>query len=695
MRRAWILPLTVFLIWFLSTVVDRLWWSNCEGTPAWDQADYLNSALEHGRALGIMHDATWQGWTALLDLSPKIPPLASLINGVVMAIAGDTPKQAAWSLSIWNGILLAVIAAWGYRLCGKKLALLAVLFLSLAPGLLSLRTDYVLELPLTTTTSLALWRLGCWGDPRTGGAWSQALVSAFTIAVALLVKQSALLVLLIPCLFTACCRWHYSSGRPQILVGLGIISISVLPWLQHNWVTFLGGTSRAIIQSASREGDPSPLSLDSWIWYLKLFPYQVGLTTLSVGLAGLLLLQQYPARWIGSCYKSPRNFDDTWSWRWLILSLLSGWVLTTLSPNKDPRYIAPLLPLLILTIARGWLELGFWLQRASQHTRCHVTPVTLLALGLIPILLIAYLSQRQRLARACRSGLLTRLIEVAGGADPGSLPSTLIVVPSTPDINQHNISFYGRRAGGQLVGRQLGGSSTDIKPVLERANWVVLAEGDQGSVQLYQVIQLDAAVRSSGIFFRVAVLPQSGKSSYSLWRRRKNYYPSNSFENYFPRLATGLAQGPIGLAAVFDAVAIEHMLDGHRRYRVLVKNVAQQRLTQDPTDLESLWSLALLAVLDKRPAQASARFRALQQLYPDSAWPAAYASATSLAAWNPWQARAIAAMSLRQHQEPILIALADLSSVFSGAVWRLPAVSSSLPNAVRYMELLFAEQKRE
>ena len=36
---------------------------------------------------------------------------------------------------------------------------------------------------------------------------------------------------------------------------------------------------------------------------------------------------------------------------------LSGWLLTTLSPNKDPRYLAPLLPLLALLLARSWLLL--------------------------------------------------------------------------------------------------------------------------------------------------------------------------------------------------------------------------------------------------------------------------------------------------------------------------------------------------
>ena len=69
-------------------------------------------------------------------------------------------------------------------------------------------------------------------------------------------------------------------------------------------------------------------------------------------------------------------------------------------------------------------------------------------------------------------------MEAAGGADPSQEPRTLIVVPSTSDLNQHNVSFYGRRQGGQLVGRQLW-PPVHRKPVLERAEWVLLAEGHQ------------------------------------------------------------------------------------------------------------------------------------------------------------------------------------------------------------------------
>mgnify|MGYP001544551720 CR=1 FL=1 len=70
----WLFRALLLGIWLVATGADRLWWTLNDGLPAWDQADYLNSALDHGRALGLLPGGAWQGWNALLDLSPKIPP---------------------------------------------------------------------------------------------------------------------------------------------------------------------------------------------------------------------------------------------------------------------------------------------------------------------------------------------------------------------------------------------------------------------------------------------------------------------------------------------------------------------------------------------------------------------------------------------------------------------------------------------
>ena len=272
----------LLLIWVLATAADRLWWTRHGGLPAWDQADYLNSALDHGRALGLLPGGGWQGWQALLDLSPKIPPLGSLINGAVIAVSGDAPAQAAWSLSFWNGLLLLATAGWALNLrspqrLARPFALLAAAVVSLAPMLLELRTDYLLELPLTACVTLALWRLGCWLEPHRQSSWWQAFAAALAVSAALLVKQSALLVLIPACAWAVVVALRSGVRRQaQLAVGLTLVALSLLPWLRHNWITTLGGTNRAVIESAALEGDPGVLTLVGWLWYPRLLPDQVG-----------------------------------------------------------------------------------------------------------------------------------------------------------------------------------------------------------------------------------------------------------------------------------------------------------------------------------------------------------------------------------------------------------------------------------
>ena len=242
-------------LWLLATAGDRLWLGLDARLPAWDQADYLNSAVDHGRALGLLAGGGWQGWAALLDLSPKIPPLASLVNGTVMAVAGQEPDGASWALALWHGLLLLVVALWGRQLQGPGFGLLAAALVAVAPALAELRVDFTLDLPLAATSTLALWRLGCWQAPApAGGRSPQALGAALAVAAAILVKQSALLVVALPCLWAASRGLGQRGRRWQVLVALAVVLALLLPWLHHNWISTLGGTNRAVIESAAREG---------------------------------------------------------------------------------------------------------------------------------------------------------------------------------------------------------------------------------------------------------------------------------------------------------------------------------------------------------------------------------------------------------------------------------------------------------
>ncbi len=654
------------LLWLLSTLLDRRWLALDQRLPSWDQADYLNSALDHGRALGLLPGGSWQGWPALLDHSPKIPPLASLVNGTVMAVSGDSPDQAAWSLSLWFALLLIGVALWGRQWQGPGLGLLAAFFCVVAPGLAEWRVDYVLEIPLCAGCIWSQCLLGRWLRPK-GASWVAALLAALAIASALLIKQSALLVLLGPALWAVVVGLQDRQRRWQLLASFGLVLALVAPWLGHNLITAIGGTNRATLESAAREGDPNATSLAGWLWYPRRLPGLIGQIPLIGGLAGAVLAARR-LRW-------PRG-DGAWLWG----VFLSGWLLTTLSPNKDPRYLAPLLPLLALLLARGWLLVWSLLPKGLRSPFFGLSLVT-----------TAFFSWQARAKAILPAPAFpqpqSQIVEAVQGDSPDQL-RTLIVVPSRPQLNQHSISFLGRRGGGGLVGRQLGSSSADIQPALEQAQQVLLATGDQGSVRR-SAERFSQAIRSSGWFGLQQQWPRPEGGTYELWVRQPDAPLPVPFEARFPQLAAGLAQGPAGLDPVFSAVGVEHQLDGHRLYQQKVEQQATAALAADPNDRQALWSLALLKVLQNRPLEADRWFERLQSLEPDSPWPAAYRAVVLTAAGRLWQARAVADQAQDLYPSPVLEGLGDLSGVLGGQLWRLPAASRSVPAATQAVEQQF------
>ncbi|MEB3266639.1 MAG: glycosyltransferase family 39 protein [Cyanobacteriota bacterium] len=670
MRTSWLPrllpPLVLVALWGLATAADRLWLHLDAGLPAWDQADYLNSAVDHGRALGLLPGGGWAGWRELLDLSPKIPPLASLVNGSVIALAGDSPDQASWALALWHGLLLLAVAAWGRDLQGPVLGLLAALLVALMPALAALRVDFTLDLPLTATTTLALWLLGRWQAPAPrGGHWGQLLPAAAAVAAALLVKQSALLVLLAPGLW-ALGQALAGRRRRQGLVGMAIVLAALTPWLQHNWITTLGGTNRAVLQAAAAEGDPPPLGLASLLWYPLRLPDQLGLPLLLGALAGAMVQRRW---W-------PRTGTG---WPWLIGTAVATWLLTSLSPNKDDRYIAPLLPLLALLLAGGWWRLAGALGRRLGRA----PSLALLGTSLAAAALLS--GHRRAGALTGPAPRPTPQVCDQLRAIVADQPATLLVLPSSADLNQHTITSFCRQGSGQAVGRQPLVGPAEATRIGLRSHWLLLATGNQGTDR-EGADRLSRQLRADPRFGVIARWPWSEGRQLELLQRRPQAPAALPFDQGFIQLARGLERGPRGLAAVFDQIGPEHQLDGDLSYQVRVEQWAQQRLIQQGDNRNALWSLALLATLRNRPGDAAHWYGQLERLEPTNPWPAAYRSVVLLAGWNPWAAAAVAEAGLRRQPNAVLEGLADLSGALGGNLRRLTRLPTSLPAAVKAVE---------
>ncbi len=655
-------------LWGTATALDRLWLALDRRLPSWDQADYLNSALDHGRALGLIPPGTWRGWLSLLDLSPKIPPLASLVNGTVLAIAGDLPDQASWALAVWQALLMVVVAAWGRELLGRGFGLLCATLLVLVPALAHLRVDFTLDLPLAASSCLALWLLGRWqAPPPAGGGWGRLLTAALATGGALLVKQSALLVLTGPLLWVAGCGLLNRRRRPQVLLGAALVLALVLPWLQHNWITTLGGTNRAVLESAAAEGDPPLLSWASLSWYGRRLPAQLGVV-LPLPLLPVSLAMGWRAL-AGPRWRIPP------SWAWLLGCALSGWLCTTLSPNKDVRYITPVLPLVVILLSRAWWELGGWIQGRWGRSVAWVSLLAGVAVATGQAILVA-LPRIDRGEPAPVAQLTGRLRNLVGDA-----PTTLLVVPGNPQLNEQTVTTFGRLAGGRIEGRRLGRARREHNLVLDRSRWILLATGDQGTDRPGSR-ELSHRVRADGRFARVEAWPWSEGREVELWKRR-SLAGIKPFDTEFIQLARGMERGPSGLVPLFARIGPEHQLDAHFLYQERVRRWALEALGPQPDNADALWTLALVATLRNRPVEAAQWYATLQRLQPANPWPLAYRSVVLLAGWNPGEAYGALSRSAPEHRrEPVLLALTDLSGLLSGRLLRIVNLRDSVPKAI-------------
>ena len=675
--------ISILFIWILSTITDRIWWNLYSITPSWDQADYLNSALDHARALSFLGADGASDFNSLLDKSPKIPPLASIINGAVIAFAGDAPHQAAWSLSFWNGFLIFNIASWGLYLRGKIFGIFCVLISACSPFLFHLRTDYVLELPLISAITFYLFHLGRWSDKSIGGKWIQLLIATCACSFSLLIKQSSLLVIIPSLVFIFILSFKRDKKfRLQFLCLVLISILSILPWFYHNWIMILSGTYRAVFESAAIEGDPSIFGFKSIFWYFPYLDNQFGSIIFFSGLSGILFSFLTYIRSFRSQARLADIFNkNNYKWTWIYFNLITSWTFTTFIPNKDERYIACTIPLIILLLALGFTKWSDWLD----------TYFKLNSYGLLLIPFLSFLFSNSINKFNTSQNISSKyypvkdIISTVRSGQTLDKKETVIVVPSTPDINQHNVSYFGRMQGGNILGRQLGQSLSHIEPVLKYSNWIVLAEGDQGSVSSNS-LALDKAIRDSSLFIQVREFPREKEGSYTLWRRSSSSLKQNEFHNRFIELANGMEQGPLGIKRIFDEIEIEHMLDGHFQYKSIVRNKALSRISSDPEDVESLWSLSLLKILSNRPSEADIYLRNLELLLPNNPWPSAYRTIVNFASWNPWKASLIADRAHKRNPNYLLKSFGDTSALFRGAFWRLKSASNSIPNAIKSID---------
>ncbi|NEO94145.1 MAG: tetratricopeptide repeat protein, partial [Moorea sp. SIO3G5] len=334
--------------------------------------------------------------------------------------------------------------------------------------------------------------------------WLWGLGFGLCLGLALLVKQTALFFLFVPIVWAGVrVLWQRQWQRLAQLIGGLLVSVLLFgPWYRINWLLILTSGKRATIDSAIAEGDPALNTLDAWVYYWKILPYLISWPLLLIPIVGLLIYGlKYGLK--QSAIAKPNNLPSPhppiWSLTWLGVFIVGGYLLCSLNINKDARYILPLVPVLSLFLAYG---LTCWTNRWGKPMRWSTVGLAtlLMMLNLFPLGgrgLTQLLSPRvEHFPYLGQPWPHRKVIAEIIKTQP-YLRSNLGVLPSTPDINQHNFNYYGALANFQVYGRQVGTQAKQVKQDMRSLSWFLTKTGAQGSIPESQAAIVQAVEQGS------------------------------------------------------------------------------------------------------------------------------------------------------------------------------------------------------
>lgn len=464
-------------LWLAIAIADGLWLLNDQSPPAWDQGEHLTRALNFWRVLQQPEWLNPDWWTTLWRQSPGYrAPLVYLATVPIFNILGRGFDQAVVVNTLFAGLLMGILYGLGRSLFNRSTGLWAAGLSLTVPMLYTLRLDYLLDLGLVTAVTATFASLTGWRGAKPAARWGWAIAAGLGVGLSILAKPTAVLFLVAPLGWIALesiltrPRWHHLMQW-----GLAAMAAWIVcgPWIQTNWLTILTNSQSNNANWIAPELVPDSLrSILSY--YVRMLPRLVTYTLLIAGVLGGVvgvLLTRSRGRTLSIHTGSVR-----WKWAWLSSFLLGSYGMLTLLHNKDPRHIAPVVPILVLVLTRG-LTLpphpgGRWLRWGLAG---------LMAGWMVAAVLPGTPPPASRLMRTLYPGPPwphTAVVNTITTQAP-YLRSTLGVIPNTAQVNPLTFDFYGAGQDFRVYSRELGFNPDFVAMDARSVPWMLTKTGNQ------------------------------------------------------------------------------------------------------------------------------------------------------------------------------------------------------------------------
>lgn len=494
-NREWLAPILLSLI---GIVFHIIWLLFDRSLPAWDQAAHLTNALIFQKIINNTQLFSVDWWHDLWAGSPSYrAPFIYWLTVPFLNIFGKSFNAGIAVNLLFIPIVTCTTYYLGKRTFDRTVGLWAAGMCLMFPALLSFQLDYLLDYGIVAITTLTFVVLTLWKDTTTKlESWRWSLLFGILFGCLMLAKPTGFLFLLIPGLFLLGSFiksrnwWGLLQSGIALTIAWGICG----GWYRQNWLTII--TSALAANGMGKgEGDPSGMTLEGWLYYIKKLPELISTPILVVSIGCTLI-------WLFNRSKLKSNVDSK-QIIWLLTYFISGYIFCSLATNKDCRFISPLFPILSIFIAASFnLFQTNWLRRLKWFAigvnglllLIHILPITGMdGLRSMTKFGYSYPHMLQTQPELSSRQLIKEII-----INQPYLKANIGSMVSNPEINFENLDFYGQANDFQVYAREFNNAgNTAERQLIERDiyafNWYALKADEIGKLdkKLLAIVERD------------------------------------------------------------------------------------------------------------------------------------------------------------------------------------------------------------
>jgi 4-amino-4-deoxy-L-arabinose transferase-like glycosyltransferase len=332
---------------------NTIWLMRDASSPSYDKAAHARFALDY---LRLFEAPTRFSLSKLLHVTRYWPPLFHISSVPFTASLGFSVQAVAAANFLFLPIAVVSIYRIGRRLFDQWVGVGAVVLTLMYPMTYAMSREVLVDFTLMAMVALSLHLIL---ESDAGLAWEKSGRVGAAIAGAMLAKGTAVTFLIGPALLWLGLCWRRDRPRvgraaAALTKAALLFAIVALPWYVESFDDFLKGAHIAFGSDPAQEGDPTQLAA-SLQWYWRATHEVLLLTPLlvptGVGLAAVVVRRR---GWAGPLF--------------LLSSLVPALTFFLLIPNKDARFLVPLLPVVALLASAGLRAIPWKAVRVAAWT---------------------------------------------------------------------------------------------------------------------------------------------------------------------------------------------------------------------------------------------------------------------------------------------------------------------------------------